>query len=58
MHKKGKSTPPGMVMIVFGLFLFILPGSICWAQQSVKVPVYDRYKGFNPGKPGTMTGEK
>jgi beta-galactosidase len=49
MHKKGKYTS-SMVMIVLGLCLFMLPGSICWAQQSVKVPVYDRYKAFNPGK--------
>jgi beta-xylosidase len=45
MHKKGK-----YVLFVLVLLLFILPTSVCWARQSVKLPVYDRYKGFNPGK--------
>src|SRR5688572_4990138 len=50
MHKKGKYHASCVIMIVLGLFLFMIPGSNCWAQQSVKTPVYDRYKGFSPGK--------
>jgi hypothetical protein len=46
MHKKGKYAS-SVVMIVLGLCLFKLPGSVCWAQQSVKVAVYDRYTQFN-----------
>jgi beta-galactosidase len=49
MHKKGKYAS-SVVMIALGLCLFMLPGSICWAQQSVKERVYDRYTVFNPGK--------
>ena len=46
MYKKGLH-----VKIVFGLILFILPVSICFAQQSQNGQLYDRYNGFNPGQP-------
>src|SRR5213075_1108788 len=41
----------GMPMkIVFGLFLFILPVTICFAQ-SAKEHLQERYNGFKPGQP-------
>ena len=49
MHKKGKYASC-VVMIVLGFCLFMLPGTICCAQQTVKGRVYDRYTAFNPGK--------
>ncbi|WP_216823616.1 family 43 glycosylhydrolase [Niastella vici] len=45
MYKKGMHGT-----VVFSLLLFVVPVTGCFARQSAKSPVHERYNGFNPGQ--------